>query len=94
MALTGRRVCADEALVLGLVHRLSDDPLTDALSLASEFASKPPEGGALTKQLMRESASRDLPAGVSAEAQVQRDALHRPAFAELWSGWQATVTGT
>jgi enoyl-CoA hydratase/carnithine racemase len=94
MALTGRRVRADEALALGLVHRLCDDPLTDALSLAAKIAARSPAGVALTTRLMRESASRDLPAGVRVEAQVQRDALHRPEFTERWSDWQAAVTGT
>jgi len=93
MALTGRRVRADEALTLGIVHRLCEDPLADTLALAATIASRSPSGVELTTRLMRESVSRDLSAGVRAEAQVQRDLLHRAEFTELWSGWQSAVSG-
>jgi len=38
LCLTGRRVDAQEALAIGLVDRIADDPAEVALSLASEFA--------------------------------------------------------
>jgi enoyl-CoA hydratase len=39
LCLTGRQVEAAEALQLGIVHRLADDPLAAALELAQELAS-------------------------------------------------------
>ncbi len=42
MLLTGRRVPADEALAIGLVDVVNDDPLTIATAIASFPASRPP----------------------------------------------------
>jgi len=38
LCLTGRRVEADEALAIGLVDRLEDDPTAAAVALAAELA--------------------------------------------------------
>ena len=38
ICLTGRRVDAEEALAIGLVDRVTDDPAATALALAAEFA--------------------------------------------------------
>jgi enoyl-CoA hydratase len=38
LCLTGRRVDAEEALAIGLVDRVTDDPAAAALALAAEFA--------------------------------------------------------
>eukprot|EP01079_Euglenida_sp_SAG-EU17-18_P003746 gene3746-4154_t len=52
LALTGRIFKADEACKLGLVTRLAEDPLGEALRLASEIATRSPDVGAATKRLM------------------------------------------
>ena len=42
LLVSGRRVLSSEALALGLVHRVSDDPDAEALRLAELIAAKPP----------------------------------------------------
>lgn len=57
LLLTGRRVSADEALRLGLITRISPDPLPMALDLARDIAAKSPEAVAATKRLARKGLS-------------------------------------
>lgn len=52
LMLTGRLIDAQEALRLGLVHRLADDPFQEALALARQLAANSPRAVALTKQLV------------------------------------------
>ena len=50
LMLTGRLIDAGEALRIGLVNRIADDPLEAALELARETAANSPFGLRLTKQ--------------------------------------------
>ncbi len=93
MALTGRRVGAEEALRTGLANRLCDDPLADALALAVRIAAQPAGAVGLTKRLIRDSASLDFPAALRAEAAAAEAALHGKEFAELCAVWQAEIGG-
>lgn len=93
MALTGRRVRADEALAAGLVTRVCDDPLAEALRLAVRFAAQSPSAVAKTKQLMRESVTRGLAEAVAVEAAEQQVILRGSEFAQLWAAWQARISG-
>ncbi|HEY2834846.1 MAG TPA: enoyl-CoA hydratase-related protein [Sporichthyaceae bacterium] len=93
MALTGRRVAATEGHGLGLVTRVCDDPLAEALSLAGQIAAQPARAVALTKRLMRESAALDLPAALCAEAREQTGALLSEEFAGLWAAWRSEICG-
>jgi enoyl-CoA hydratase len=52
LMLTGRLIDAEEALKIGLVHRLADDPFQEAMALARQLASNSPRAVALTKQLV------------------------------------------
>jgi enoyl-CoA hydratase/carnithine racemase len=54
LLLTGRNVSADEALRLGLVHRVAPAAATEAaaLELAAEVAAHPPEAVARLKQML------------------------------------------
>lgn len=52
---TGRSITGEEAHRLGLATRLSDDPLTDALALATEIAGKSPEAIRGAKRLFEQS---------------------------------------
>ena len=52
LMLTGRLVDAQEALKLGLVNRLADDPFPDAMALAKQLAANSPRAVALTRQLV------------------------------------------
>ena len=52
---TGRSITGEEAHRLGLATRLSDDPLADALALATEIAGKSPEAIRGAKRLFEQS---------------------------------------
>ena len=52
LTLTGRVFAADEALRLGLLTRLDEEPLEAAMALAGEIASKSPDAVAAAKRLM------------------------------------------
>jgi len=73
---TGRKVDAEEALRIGLVHQVvpADELMTAAQSLAGRLASLPGRGIALTKQLLRKSFENNLDAQLAAEAFAQETA--------------------
>jgi len=52
LTLTGRVFQGREALRLGLVTRVSDEPLAEALRLAREIAAKSPDAAAAAKRLL------------------------------------------
>lgn len=52
LMLTGRLIDAEEALKLGLVHRLAADPFQEAMAIAKQLAANSPRAVALTKQLV------------------------------------------
>ncbi len=52
LMLTGRLVDADEALKLGLVHRLAADPFEAAMAIARQLASNSPRAVSLTRSLI------------------------------------------
>lgn len=56
---TGRQVSGTEAAALGLITRLSDDPLEDALALARDIAAKSPDAIRGAKRLLNLAADAD-----------------------------------
>jgi enoyl-CoA hydratase/carnithine racemase len=52
LTMTGRVFTGSEALQLGLVTRLSDDPLAEAHRLAAEIATRSPDSTAAAKRLL------------------------------------------
>jgi enoyl-CoA hydratase/carnithine racemase len=64
---TGRVVTGTEAQALGLVTRLSDDPRTDALALATEIASRNPDAIKIMKRLVDASWTLPFDDGVREE---------------------------
>jgi len=52
MMLSGRVIGSGEALAIGLVHRVVQNPLDEALALARTLAKNSPKAVALTKQLV------------------------------------------
>jgi enoyl-CoA hydratase/carnithine racemase len=64
---TGRVVTGVEAQALGLVTRLSDDPRTDALALATEIASRNPDAIKIMKRLVDASWTLPFDDGVREE---------------------------
>ena len=52
--MTARVIDAEEAVKVGFVSRVVDDPLEEAKKVASELASRSPDAVALTKKLFQE----------------------------------------
>lgn len=75
---TGRIVRAEEAQRLGLVTRVVDDPLSEALELARVIATKNPDAIRLGKRLL--DASYELPDadGLRLEEESQRELMGTP----------------
>lgn len=78
LAYTARMVGADEALALGLVTRIEDDPATAARDLAAAIGARSPDAVRRIKRLANE--VPDLPAaeGLAREAELQKELLGRP----------------
>ena len=78
LTLTGRTVEADEALELGLVTRIADDPLAAANELAATIAERSPDAVRSAKELLNrawDGASR--PELLELETELQRELLAR-----------------
>jgi enoyl-CoA hydratase/carnithine racemase len=69
---TGRVVDADEALELGLVTRIADDPRGEAMDLAAEIADKSPSAIRSAKRLLGEAPHLGTAAGLALEEELQR----------------------
>lgn len=73
LTFTGRSVSGIEAQQLGLATKLSDDPLEDALALASEIATKSPHAIRAGKRLLSTAARLDRAASFERErAEIAR----------------------
>jgi enoyl-CoA hydratase/carnithine racemase len=75
---TGRLVEAEEALEMGLVTRLADDPRAEALELAAEIADKSPTAIRSAKRLIGEAPHLDTAAGLALEEELQRALMGSP----------------
>jgi enoyl-CoA hydratase/carnithine racemase len=75
---TGRIVEADEALALGLVTRLEDDPLAAAHLLAGEIAARSPDAIRRAKRLANETPGLSPAEALALEAELQRELLGTP----------------
>jgi len=78
LTFTGRIVEAAEALELGLVTRLADDPRAAALELATEIASKSPDAIRGAKRLFNESFRAGAREGLALEEELQRELMGSP----------------
>jgi enoyl-CoA hydratase/carnithine racemase len=76
LAMTGRSIDGTEALRLGLVTRLDDDPRTAALALAADIAGRNPEAVRGIKRLLDRAAALE-PAGVAEQFAMERDEIGR-----------------
>jgi enoyl-CoA hydratase len=99
--LRGCVVDAGEALAIGLVHEVVSDPLARALELAEEFATKPAEGLAVAKRLIRAALDRSVSEALTDARRSfvalltvpsARAALHAAASADL-SGKDLPIPG-
>src|SRR5438067_1150742 len=79
LTFSGRIVSGTEALVLGLVTRTAEDPLTAALALADEISQKSPDAVRAAKRLYDETwASNDTAAALVLESELQTGLIGKP----------------
>jgi len=78
LTFTGRVVEADEAAKIGLVTRVCDNPLEEALRLAGEVASKSPHAVSAAKHLLNEAWHSGAEEGLRLEESLQRDLIGSP----------------
>jgi len=72
LTFTGRIVEAQEALRLGLITQICEDPLAEAEGMAREIAGKSPDAIAAGKQLWEKVGSLDAEEGLKLEESLQR----------------------
>ncbi|MBB5686525.1 enoyl-CoA hydratase-related protein [Sphingobium boeckii] len=75
---TNREFTGAEALHLGFVTRLADDPHAEALALAREIASKNPQAIRGAKRLYNDAADQDAATALLAESAAQKAVLRTP----------------
>ncbi|MFC5744276.1 enoyl-CoA hydratase/isomerase family protein [Actinomadura rugatobispora] len=94
VAVTGRKVAAEEALRRGMLTEIAADPLGAALEKAAAIAAAVPRIAAATKTLIRDALTTDFDAALEAEIGHQLDAVRSEEFRRHWSAWSAAVRGT
>lgn len=75
MAWSGRKIAADEALTLGLVSRLADDPQQAAMDAAQAIAARSPRAVAAFSELMQQSPDLSERDRLALEARLQSGLL-------------------
>ncbi len=78
LTFSGRILKAEEGAGLGLVTRVSDRPLEDAMEMAREIAAKSPSAIAAGKQLLETAWRSDVETGLALEAQLQFSLIGGP----------------
>ncbi|MCA9515872.1 MAG: crotonase/enoyl-CoA hydratase family protein [Myxococcales bacterium] len=75
LTFTGRRVGADEAKALGLVTRVCQDPLAEALATARHIAAQSPDAVRRAKRLLNEAPGLTRAAAFALETELQLELL-------------------
>jgi enoyl-CoA hydratase/carnithine racemase len=78
LVLTGRRLSGEEALALGLVTHVVDDPLAAATALAVEIAGRNPEAVQGAKALLNAAGTRPLEESLTDESRRMQALLGSP----------------
>ncbi len=78
LMITARMLSGEEALALGLVTRLSDDPLKAARTIAGNISTRPPETVAAVKRLVERSWNMAQGEGLAVEAELQAPLIGSP----------------
>lgn len=78
LTLTGRAFSGEEALALGVVTRLADDPLAAVQQLATEIADKSPDAVRGAKRLLDRAWTLPARDGLALEAEIQRGLIGSP----------------
>ena len=68
--LTARQIGAEEALSMGLVNYVADDPLQKAREVAEQIVKNGPLAISLVKEAVRRGLATDLEAGMEIEADL------------------------
>lgn len=90
--LTGRRVTADEARALGLVWRLADDVVGEALAYAESLAAMPSRAVQVTRQALHASEYLDVETAVLVEeARAQGIAMTSEEFRQRLGPYRARL---
>ena len=76
LAFTGKKINGNKALELGLVTRLEDKPVEEALKTAEQIAEKNPDAIRGTKALYQE--TWQSPDGLEAEERIQKGIVFQP----------------
>ena len=94
LALTGESVGAEEALAMGLVHRVFDDDAfrAETAAFAASLAAGPSGAYRLIKQAFARSGTNDLPAQLALEAELQGQAGRSNDFAEAVAAFREKRT--
>jgi enoyl-CoA hydratase/carnithine racemase len=78
LTLTGRILSGNEALALGVVTHVANDPLSAAEELAAEIAGKSPDAVRGVKRLLDQTWNRPPVEGLALEAEIQRRLIGSP----------------
>lgn len=78
LTFTGRVINGEEARALGVVTRVSDNPLEDALALAGEIATKSPHAIRSGKKLLNEGFETPAETSLKLEESLQRNLIGTP----------------
>lgn len=92
LMLTGRRVFADEAEKIGLVHRACEPMrlMMETLEFAREIASKPPKAVEYIRRCVYEGWDMPLEEGLKLEAQLFRELVQSPEALQRMRDYVAT----
>jgi enoyl-CoA hydratase/carnithine racemase len=78
LTFTGRVFSGEEALALGVVTRVSEDPLTSAKELAAEIAGRSPDAVRAAKRLFDEAWNGPAEQTLALEAELQHGLIGSP----------------
>jgi len=78
LTFTARRFSADEALSLGVITRVVDDPIAAAKETADAIAARSPHAIRAAKRLINEAAEMDPAASLALETELQMPLLGSP----------------
>lgn len=92
--LLGRLVEAEEALRVGLVSRVCDDVVGEAVAVATKLAANPARATAMTKRNVYRAMELGLEAEIlEQEPRAQAIALHGSEFPEAFARWRERIRG-
>jgi hypothetical protein len=89
--LTGGRVPASEAKDLGIVWKVSDSPVDDALAYAAILATQPPAASEALRQALCHGLDTQV---LVEEPRLQGTALHSAEFRQRFTGYRNSIVGS